>query len=144
MSIPMTKMEQAIYLFSEKYSCAQSVLMAFSEELGMDLTTASRTACAFGGGISHLGLTCGAVGGAFLVLGLKHGGGPEMKEVTYQAVREFVEQFKRLHGSINCTELIGYDLNDPIQLEAAREKGVFVVKCGTFVADAVRILEKMF
>ncbi|MGD0819519.1 MAG: C-GCAxxG-C-C family protein [Desulfomonilia bacterium] len=139
----MTKTEHAMQLFSTKHSCAQAVLMAFAGDFGMDQLTASKVACAFGGGISHLGLTCGAVTGALMAIGLKHGGGPEMKEGTYEVVREFVDRFTRLHGSINCTELIGYDLGKPEQLAEAREKAIFAVRCVKYVQDAVKILEEL-
>jgi C_GCAxxG_C_C family probable redox protein len=117
--------------------------MAFGEGLGLDEVTCAKVACAFGGGISHLGLTCGAVTGALIAIGLKYGGGPEMKEATYKIANEFVERFTRLHGSINCTELIGYDLGNPEQLAEAREKAIFAVKCVKYVEDAVKILEEI-
>lgn len=139
----MMKTELALQLFSGKHSCAQAVLMAFSEGYGMDRAMASKVACAFGGGISHMGLTCGAVAGALLVLGLRHGGGPEKKEGTYQAAQEFVKRFLSLHGSINCTELIGYDLSDPDALAGAREEGVFAQRCVGYVTSAVKILEEL-
>jgi C_GCAxxG_C_C family probable redox protein len=139
----MMKTELAIQLFSEKHSCSQSVLMAFAEDYGMDRLTASKVACAFGGGISHMGLTCGAVTGALLVLGLKFGGGPEMKEATYEMAREFVKRFRSLHGSINCTELIGYDLSDSEQISKAREADIFAKLCAGYVITAVKILEEL-
>jgi len=117
--------------------------MAFGEGLGLDEATCARVSCAFGGGISHLGLTCGAVTGALIAVGLKYGGGPEMKEGTYKIANEFVERFTRLHGSINCTELIGYDLGKPDQLAEAREKAIFAIRCVKYVQDAVSILEEI-
>ena len=117
--------------------------MAFGEGLGLDEGTCAKVSCAFGGGISHLGLTCGAVTGALMVIGLRHGGPPEMKEQTYETANEFVERFTRLHGSTNCTQLVGYDLSKPDQLAEAREKLVFVDKCVRYVTDAVKILEEL-
>jgi len=117
--------------------------MAFGEGLGLDEATCAKVACAFGGGISHLGLTCGAVTGALMAIGLWYGGGPEMKEGTYEIVGDFVERFTRLHGSINCTELVGHDLSKPEQLAKAREEAVFAVRCVKYVEDAVKILEEL-
>lgn len=117
--------------------------MAFGEGLGLDEAACAKVSCAFGGGISHLGLTCGAVSGALMAIGLKYGGGPEMKERTYEIANQFVERFTRLHGSTNCTELVGYDLGSPEQLAEAREKAVFAVKCVCYVDDAVKILEEL-
>jgi C_GCAxxG_C_C family probable redox protein len=139
----MKKTELALQLFSEKYSCAQAVLMAFAADHGLSQQAAAKVACAFGGGISHLGLSCGAVTGALMVLGLKYGGPPEMKEGTYTIAREFVSRFSGFHGSINCTELIGYDLADPDQIAKARELGVFGIKCSRYVETAVEILEEL-
>jgi len=55
----------------------------------------------------------------------------------------FRSQFTRLHGSINCTELIGYDLAKPEQLAEAREKAIFAIRCVKYVEDAVKILEEL-
>jgi len=138
----MTKTEKALSLFSEGYSCAQSVLMAFSAPLGLDEAQAEKVSCAFGGGISHLGLTCGAVTGALMVIGLRHGGGPETKAPTYVVANDFISRFSVVHGSINCTELTGYDLSDPDQLAEARSRGVFTERCRRYVEAAVTILEE--
>jgi len=117
--------------------------MVLGEGLGLDEATCAKVACAFGGGISHLGLTCGAVTGVLMAIGLRYGGGPEMKEKTYEIANEFVGRFKSLHGSINCTELVGYDLSKPEQLRRAREEAVFAIRCVKFVENAVKIFEEL-
>ena len=45
-------------------NCAQSVLLAFAEELGLDPEKGLKMASSFGGGMGAMGLTCGAVTGA--------------------------------------------------------------------------------
>lgn len=117
--------------------------MAFAEENGMSRDDAARVATAFGGGISHMRLTCGAVTGALMAIGLVSGGGPETKPAVYGRAQEFMKRFSREHGSINCLELIGYDLDNPEQVAEAREKGVFQTRCSGFVSSAVRIIEEM-
>ncbi len=117
--------------------------MVFGEDLGLDTGTCSRIATAFGGGMSHMGLTCGAVTGALMVLGLASGRGPETKQEVYLKAQEFVKAFGREHGAINCQELIGYDLDSPGQVHEALEKGVFQTTCRACVVSAVRILEEM-
>lgn len=138
----MTKTEKALSLFSEGYSCAQAVLMAFSAPLGLDEAMAAKVSCAFGGGISHRGLTCGAVTGALMVIGLRHGGSPENKAPTYVVANDFISRFSVIHGSANCTELIGYDLSDPDQLAEARARGVFAERCRRYVETAGKLLEE--
>jgi hypothetical protein len=61
---------------------------------------------------------------------------------TRSLVREFMQEFTQRHGSINCTELLGYNLSDPVEYEKAREKKLFVTKCQELVRDAALILEK--
>jgi C_GCAxxG_C_C family probable redox protein len=117
--------------------------MVFGEDLGMETETCAQIATAFGGGIAHLGLTCGAVTGALMVMGRMHGGFGEKKQATYLLVEEFVKRFKDIHGSISCTELIGYDLGDPDQLAEARAKGLFAEKCAGYVKTAVKLLEHL-
>jgi C_GCAxxG_C_C family probable redox protein len=117
--------------------------MAFGEDHGLDETTCAKVACAFGGGISHMGLTCGAVTGALIVIGLKHGGIQEAKEQTYRLANDFTSRFCDKHGSINCTELVGYDLSKPKELAEARAKVVFLSKCKSYIETAVMILEEI-
>lgn len=53
--------QQAIELFNQGYNCAQSVLGAFCEDLGIDFETALRLSSSFGGGMGRLREVCGAV-----------------------------------------------------------------------------------
>ncbi|HQI81546.1 MAG TPA: C-GCAxxG-C-C family protein [Deltaproteobacteria bacterium] len=117
--------------------------MVFGEDLGVNRETCVQVSTAFGGGMAHLGLTCGAVTGALMVLGLRHGGTGGQKQATYGLATEFVKRFREAHGSINCTELIGYDLSDPEQLAEASARIVFASKCVDYVRTAARILEEM-
>ncbi|MBN2225228.1 MAG: C_GCAxxG_C_C family protein [Deltaproteobacteria bacterium] len=70
----MHRTNTAVAAFSEGFSCSQAVLSAFSEEPGLDRATALKISTAFGGGMASLGLTCEAVMGALMVIGLKNGG----------------------------------------------------------------------
>ena len=45
------KVEKALDVYGQGYSCAQAVIAAFANELGMDLETAMRFAGGFGGGM---------------------------------------------------------------------------------------------
>ncbi len=142
----MNKREQALAYFDKGFSCAQATLAACSAELGLDPTTALRVAGAFGGGMARTGRTCGAVIGALMVVGLKHGqinpGDAGAKEATYKVARELMTRFAALHGTILCCELIGYDLSSPSGLQAARESGALTI-CPRLVDDAVRLLDEL-
>ena len=143
----MTKSSEAVASFKGGFSCTQALLSSFSEELGMDRETACKVASGFGGGVGRTGNICGAVSGAILVIGLKYGKAiPENcaeRDRTYELVQEFVREYTALHGSVNCTELLGYDLSNPEAYAEAQEKRVAAQKCPKLVEDAVLVLEKI-
>jgi C_GCAxxG_C_C family probable redox protein len=97
--------------------------------------------------MGYMGEACGAVTGAFLVLGLMYGqeeeGDRYTKAKNYLFVKDFASRFRKLNGSISCKELIEYDLSDEKQLITARQTDVFKTKCSKYVKDAVLILEEM-
>jgi len=141
----LSRAEEAKKQFEKGFSCAPAVLSTYSEQLGLEKALALKIACGFGGGIGRMGRTCGAVTGALMVIGLKHGqvnlADEESQKRTYTLVKEFVDRFTALHGSIECKELIGYDLSDSGELKLAIESGVFKNKCSSFVYDSAHILE---
>lgn len=141
----MSKAKEAEKQFKKGFSCAPAVLSAYSEQFGLEKELALKIACGFGGGIGRMGRTCGAVTGAVMVIGLKHGqadvADDESRQKTHELVRKFIDKFTTLHGSVECRELIGYDLSNPRELRAARKSGVFEGKCAGFVYDAACILE---
>ena len=106
-----------------------------------------RLAAPFGGGMARMGETCGAVTGAFMVIGLQLGNttaeDQESKERTYQLVREFVRRFAARHGSIKCRELLGCDLSTPEGWQRAREQGLFTTRCREFVRDSAQIVAEL-
>ena len=142
----MTRIEEAVAYFKQGYSCSQAIVAAYGPTAGLDRETALKIASGFGGGMGRLAETCGAVTGAFMVLGLKFGSPAsdrEAKEIVYTRVREFAERFKARHGSLLCRDLLGCDLNTPEGLALAQEKKLFSTVCPPYVETAARILEEM-
>ncbi len=144
----MNKPEEARKLMAGSHlNCAQTVLSVFAEELGLDKTTVLKIATGFGAGMGRTGGVCGAVSGAYMVLGLRSY--PEIKtpserkEKVYSLVQEFNKRFTAVHNSTSCTQLLGYDLSTPQGLAAARENKTFATTCPQLVADAVTILEEI-
>jgi C_GCAxxG_C_C family probable redox protein len=129
---------------SRTMNCAQSVLTSFCEGFGLNKDIALKIARGFGGGMGQSKGMCGAVTGAYMVLGLGlKPSGDYMKDRTQMssAMTEFNRRFKKLHGSLNCTELCGYDLSIPEKAAEARQKNVFASICPGLVRDAGKILE---
>jgi C_GCAxxG_C_C family probable redox protein len=141
----LSKAEKAKKQFEKGFSCAPAVFSTYSKQLGLEKELALKIACGFGGGIGRTGRTCGAVTGALMVVGLKQGqaslADEESRQETHKLVKELIDRFTALHGSIECKELLGYDLSSSRGRKAARESGVFENKCPGFVYDAACILE---
>ena len=128
-------------------NCAQSVLLSFARDVNLDEKSAKRIALGFGGGMG-MGETCGAVTGAYMVLGLKAQAEgksiQEMKAETKAAVRRFNELFNAKHCSLNCKKLLGVDISTPEGAAAANENNLFDSVCPLLVASACEILEENF
>jgi C_GCAxxG_C_C family probable redox protein len=143
----MSKIDCAVDCFNRGFSCSQAVFSTYSEELGLDSATALRIAGAFGGGMGHIGETCGAVTGALMVIGLKYGKiqaeDNAAKEKTYALVQEFASRFKAKNDSISCKGLLGFDISTSEGMKAAREEGLFVKLCPQYVKDAAAIIEQL-
>lgn len=139
--------DRALETFAKGFSCSQAVLASHSEDYGLDAEMALRVAGAFGGGMGHIGETCGAVTGALMLIGLKYGktreDDAEAKERTYAAVKEYTDAFKKEHGSIRCKDLIDYDISVKEELVAAREAGVFKTRCPLLIGDSIELVEKL-
>jgi C_GCAxxG_C_C family probable redox protein len=142
----MDRTDAAASRFAEGYNCSQAVLSAYAPILGLAEETALKIASGFGGGMGRMAETCGAVTGALMVLGLKHGTTSpdrEARERVYEQVREFAKRFKARNGSLLCRELLSCDLSTPEGLQQARDADFVSKICPKFVRDAAEILEEM-
>lgn len=143
----MNKVQQAQSLFFDGYSCSQSVLMTYAALFDLKPETAARIAAPFGGGVARRGETCGAVNGAFMVLGLKYGhtsaADLDSKEKTYHGVEQFISQFQERYGTIICNDLLDCDISIPEGLQSALDSQLFVTRCPKFVGDAIEILDQI-
>ena len=139
--------ERAVSGFEEGFNCSQAVFSAWAAELGLDRETALRVATAFGGGMGHRGDTCGAVTGAFMAIGLKHGrlraDDEETRDLAYGLVERFVQEFEGRHGSIVCRELLGHDISTPEGMEQVSQNNLAATRCPGFVRDAAEILNEI-
>ncbi len=139
--------EHAVRCFKDGFSCSQAVLSAFAPQFNLNNEMALKVASAFGGGMGSLGETCGAVTGAFMVIGLQHG--KILKEdriskgKTYAMVQLFVDEFRNKHGSISCKHLLDCDLSTVEGKKYAKENNLFSNLCPVFVEDAVNIVGKL-
>lgn len=144
----MTKAEKAVELFKSGYNCSQAVVGAFCEDFGIDFDTAMKMSEAFGGGMGRMRLTCGAVSGMFMLVGMKYskaqGGDLETRKLVYATVQKMAEEFKNKNGSITCAELLGNNLPKDNGSNPTPRTEEFYKKrpCTGCVADCAEIAEK--
>ena len=67
----MDKATEAVEMFRNGCACSQAILAVYGPSQGLAKDIALRLAAGFAGGM-RMGETCGAVTGAFMVLGLRH------------------------------------------------------------------------
>jgi|ERR1035437_19145 C_GCAxxG_C_C family probable redox protein len=143
----MTKAADAVALFQQGFNCTQSILSVFAPDFGLDQDMASRISQGFGAGMGRTDNICGSLSAAIMVIGLRYGGirpdDTAAKEKTYAVVREFLQEFKTLHGSVACTDLLGYNLSDPKQFADAKTHQVAIERCPVFIRAAVELVEKV-
>lgn len=138
----MDRVKKAVKGFNRGYNCSQAILSTYCEGLGLDVDTALRAAAAFGGGIGCTAGTCGAVTGAAVVIGLRHGTTARgRQDEAYSRARELVERFTAMHGSTSCAELLGTDISTEEGMARAVKEKLFKKLCPRFVRDAAGILE---
>lgn len=141
----MTHGEKAEALFKEGYNCAQAVLGAYAEELGLPLDTAMKLSSSFGGGMGRMREVCGACSGMFMAAGLLYGyASPETgtaKMELYERVRTLADRFREENGSIICRELLdGPEIGGTPE---ARTAAYYKKRpCGEYVRCAADILER--
>jgi C_GCAxxG_C_C family probable redox protein len=143
----MTHPEKAKALFEQGYNCAQAVLGAFEDEIGLSRDEIMRLGSSFGGGIGGMRSVCGTVSGMMMAAGLLYGySAPDdrpAKIAHYARVRELADKFKEEHGSIICRELLG--LGEHPQPKDPEERTPAYYKkrpCADMAADAARILDE--
>ena len=139
--------DKAVAMFNQGFNCAQSVLTACGEPLGLPRDTALRVAGPFGGGMGRMGYTCGAVTGALMAIGVKHPitdpADPKPKQQAYKLAQEFMQQFKKRHGSLACRDLLGCDLSTPEGLKEMQDKGLHKTICNGLVRSGAEIVDEL-
>lgn len=100
----MTKGEIAKQNFQSGLNCAQAVVLAFKDEMGMDELTLKKLIIGFGGGFGRQRLVCGAVCGMTMVLSYLKSDGND-KLACYPIIKSACERVKAELGSIECSEL---------------------------------------
>ena len=143
----MKKIEQAIENFHTSHNCAQAVVSVFAKENGVDANTVLHMAAGFGSGMGGKQLTCGAITGAYMALGLKYGtknnDNVSTKTIVKEKIATFDNTFIKKHKATTCRELTGCDLSTAEGQEFFVDNKVKDNVCSICVADAILLVTKL-
>ena len=135
---------RALDCFNSGMNCAQAVLAAFSDDLNFDNLLAMQISSGFGGGMGRLQGTCGAVTGAFMVLGIytsgKYSDIDERKDLLNVYIQELNARFTAIHSTSNCAKLLGIDLKTPEGRQTMQDQNLSQRICCKCISDSVDIL----
>jgi len=143
--------QEAVGLFNSGYNCAESVLIALSQELGQKNAMIPRIATGFGAGIGRAGDVCGALSGAVMAMGLQGGCDKaaeekDKRQALYRDVLSMVDDFEKEFGSSQCKILTGCNLRtkeglDEYYRQETRKKicPKLVGWCADYVAKKLRV-----
>jgi C_GCAxxG_C_C family probable redox protein len=109
------------------YNCAQGVLIPFAEKMGLKPEQAFKLAAHFGSGMRS-GLTCGAVTGGLMALGIMGADAPEDAHALMRKMR------KNHDGVIDCAHLLAAN---------AKTGTPKKVHCDGMVYEAVQNVEEI-
>src|SRR5690606_21662821 len=135
--------DEAEKIFKSGFNCAQSVFVPFAREYKIDAEAALKLSTGFGAGMVYRGETCGAVTGAMMAIGLVYGrkmaSDTASRDKTYELINRFYTEFKKMHGSIICKELLKTDISTEEGRKQAGKDDLFNRICPTLVKDAAAI-----
>lgn len=139
--------EKGKQLFCQKCNCAQAVVLAYKDVLGLDEKRLLRMASSFGGGMGRLREVCGCVSGMFLVAGMLYGyddlEDQQKKADHYKLIQDLAAKFTQINGSLVCRELLGLSAREKTHVPEERTEAYYKKRpCGELVKCAINILEE--
>jgi Putative redox-active protein (C_GCAxxG_C_C) len=142
----LLRCEQAVCLLRAGCPCSEVVLRAYAPGLGLTRGEAFEIGMKLASMV-NMGPTCGAVTGAFILLG-KHWtpSRPDKGESERRlaaAVREFRRRFEVLHGTITCRKVLRSAARRACRRPLTEEPSILPELCPQLVRDASQLLEQM-
>ena len=142
------KISTAIDAFYSGNNCAQSVVKAYVKELEFDEQQALDMALGFGGGMGKMQKACGAVTGAYMVIGMRNSkfikDEKEKKKQTPLMIQSFRKQFCQRHQTDQCVHLLGCDIRTEAGQQTFKENNLKEKVCSKCVESSIIILDELF
>ena len=127
-------------LFNSGFWCAESVLLAVSEEKGIKSELIPKIATGFCSGMARTGGQCGALSGAIMSISLMTGRSSASASIdaTYAKVRKIRRMFEEQIGATGCAELLGLELDTEEGQRIFHENNL-IEKCLVYTEEATRM-----
>ncbi|MCA1745872.1 MAG: C-GCAxxG-C-C family protein, partial [Bacteroidales bacterium] len=139
--------DKAVSLMDAGFNCSQSVLSAYSEVLGFDNELALSVSCGFGAGMGRLQGTCGAVTGAYMVLGIycsqKYPDNGARKAQSYLMIQTYNKQFIEKHKTTDCRMLLNCDLTTEQGQQFFQDNQLMDSVCKHCIRDSVQLVNEI-
>lgn len=136
----------AVELLGQGFGCASAILATQGEPYGITREVALKVPAPFGIGMT-IAKTCGAVTGALMVIGAKHGKtvaeNPDADMKVMGLTGQFMKEFLSKYKSIDCKDLLDRDVSKPEILQEAIESGLIMKVCPGIIQDASEIVENI-
>lgn len=143
----MEREARARELFLAGNNCAQSVLMAFADVVGLTEEQAALVAVGFGGGMGRLRQNCGAYSAMVMVCGALSGAAgasSQRREEVYARVQQVERLFRETFGTTQCAELLRIPPKPQSPRPEERTAAYYDSRpCAEIVAGAARLLEEL-
>ncbi len=137
--------EEILRLYDQGYDCAQCIIRAFEGSLNADPETVMKCTSLMSMGLLE-GSICGALLGAFTVIGLKYGNSsPSLADKGMAIIKreQFMTEFRKLYKGTTCPELTGFDVRIDEENLKAYKSGIYTEFCPRLCMNVVNILEKI-
>ncbi|WP_430814122.1 C-GCAxxG-C-C family protein [Carboxylicivirga sp. RSCT41] len=142
------KITTAIDAFYNGNNCAQSVIKAYVDDLDVNEQQALNMALGFGGGMGRMQKACGAVTGAYMVIGLRNSkvidDVEECGERTPEMIQSFRKKFCDRHQTDQCVHLLGCDIRTEAGRQIFNENKLKDKVCSKCIESSITILEDLF
>lgn len=117
--------------------CCEIVLGALQPLIPLKIGRLEEVTFGLGAGFSLQGEVCGAVTAHIIAIGLDVVSRVrETARVRFEIAEEtrrFCARFREKYGSIRCKELIGYNLNDPTEMQAFLDDKEAFARCDDMI-----------
>lgn len=130
--------------FASGLYCAESVVLAVADELGIESELLPKVATGFCSGMGRMSGTCGALSGAIMGIGLALGRSEPSQPVqpAYEATQRLISEFEQEFGGRDCHVLLGCDLSKPEGQAQFREHRLGE-RCAKYTSKAAEIAARI-